>query len=330
MNDRAVSILEQYELEVLRTWKGRGAILCETNLGTCILKEYSGRKEKAVSQDAILKNLKAAGIGQVEQIILNKEGDPVTFKEQDGIFYMVKTYFTGNECNIWDVEDCKKAAGLLGRIHGQIVNKELELPVFHLLEEYDRHNKEIKRVKKFLKQKGQKSVFERFLLQQIDTFYEQALAVTEQLRILEKQNSEQDILSKGFICHGDYQYHNILVTEEGMAAINFERLIRDYPIRDLYLFLRKFLEKNNWSDDMGRNIIAAYQTEQPLSEQDMKQLYIRFAYPEKFWKIVNFYDNSRKVWIPEKNMEKLSRLLDQDQEKRLFLKQVFGRAPVSF
>ena len=41
VNDRCVSLLENYELEVLRTFKGRGAILCETNMGTMILKEYS-------------------------------------------------------------------------------------------------------------------------------------------------------------------------------------------------------------------------------------------------------------------------------------------------
>ena len=29
------------------------------------------------------------------------------------------------------------------------------------------------------------------------------------------------------------------------------------------------------------------------------------SYPEKFWKIVNFYYNTGKAWIPEKNMEKL-------------------------
>ena len=30
MNDRAVGILEQYDIEVVRTVKGRGTIICET------------------------------------------------------------------------------------------------------------------------------------------------------------------------------------------------------------------------------------------------------------------------------------------------------------
>ena len=40
MNDRCVSLLDNYDVEVLRTTKGRGAILCETNQGMLIFKEY--------------------------------------------------------------------------------------------------------------------------------------------------------------------------------------------------------------------------------------------------------------------------------------------------
>ena len=46
------------------------------------------------------------------------------------------------------------------------------------------------------------------------------------------------------------------------------------------------------------------------SNNNLTELYYRLAYPEKFWKIVNFYYNSRKVWIPEKNSEKLRVLWD--------------------
>ena len=42
MNDRAVSVLSEYDFEVIRTWKGRGAILFETPEGIRILKEYGG------------------------------------------------------------------------------------------------------------------------------------------------------------------------------------------------------------------------------------------------------------------------------------------------
>ena len=61
MNDRAVALLEQYEIEVLRTRKGRGAILCDTQQGCLIFKEYTGREEQLRLQEQVLKHLEACG-----------------------------------------------------------------------------------------------------------------------------------------------------------------------------------------------------------------------------------------------------------------------------
>ena len=47
MNDRAVELLEQYDIEVLRIRKGRDAIICDTEKGCLILKEYTGNDERA-------------------------------------------------------------------------------------------------------------------------------------------------------------------------------------------------------------------------------------------------------------------------------------------
>ena len=90
-------------------------------------------------------------------------------------------------------------------------------------------------------------------------------------------------------------------------------------MRDVYLFLRKLLEKNNWSPAVGDGLLEAYQRERPLSEEELCQLYYRLAYPEKFWKIVNFYYNTGKAWIPGRNMEKFDKLLKQEKDRELFL-----------
>ena len=74
---------------------------------------------------------------------------------------------------------------------------------------------------------------------------------------------------------------------------------------------------------MGTELIAAYEEVRPISAYSRIDLYYRLAYPEKFWKIVNFYYNSRKAWIPERNLEKLNKLLDQEAQKQDFLDTVF-------
>ena len=57
-----------------------------------------------------------------------------------------------------------------------------------------------------------------------------------------------------------------------------------------------------------------------LKPYERQDLVYRLSYPEKLWKIVNFYYNSGKAWIPEKNQEKLDRLLEQEAARKKFLK----------
>ena len=105
--------------------------------------------------------------------------------------------------------------------------------------------------------------------------------------------------------------------------MNFEKCVVDNPIRDLYLFMRKLMEKTNWSVELGKEIMQAYEEQRELSLQDRIDLYYRLAYPEKFWKIANFYFNAGKAWIPGKNGEKLDKIIEQEKYKQLFLDRVF-------
>ena len=62
-----------------------------------------------------------------------------------------------------------------------------------------------------------------------------------------------------------------------------------------------------------------YDKVRPMDGTEYRQLYYRLAYPEKFWKIVNFYYNSGKAWIPGKNLEKLMKVTEQEKDKQAFL-----------
>ncbi len=318
MNDRHVSLLENYEIEVLRTWKGRGAILCETNQGTLILKEYAGHRDKIVFQDALLAHMQKQGFSNIETIIKNKEGELLT-TDQDGSCYVLKTYFEGRECDVKDMQECAAAMELLARMHkASLSGTELSFAgsIYTVNEEFEKHNKELRRVKKFLKEKGQKNDFEIYLMQCYDYFLQLALKVAKEYQDL-GNNKQPSSLS--FVCHGDYQHHNIILAGKEFYIINFEKCIKDSPVRDIYLFMRKLLEKSNWKQETGFTLLSAYEKENVLSKEDYTDLYYRLAYPEKFWKIVNFYYNSGKAWIPGKHLEKLIKVNEQEKEKIEFL-----------
>lgn len=327
MNDRAVELLEQYDIEVLRTRKGRGAIVCDTDRGCLILKEYTGNSERARLQNSLLAAVAAGGAVQAERMIPTREGE-LLVREGDGTAYVLKTWQEGRECNIYDRSECVQAVKLLAKLH-----EYMELPgdtpglpaPFSPEKEYDKHNREIRKVRKFLKQKGQKQQFEISLLGACDYFLEQALEVTEDWSRYSAAfgGNQPQTGEKIAFCHGDYQYHNILMGTGGWFVVNFERCLPDDPVRDLYLLLRKLLEKGNWSVSLGTELLQAYSRERPVSARSRIDLYYRLAYPEKFWKIVNFYYNSGKAWIPGKNQEKLEKLIAQEKEKQHFLNEVF-------
>ena len=327
MNDRAVSLFDNYDIEVNRTWKGRGAILCESDKGLFILKEYNGPMNKVYFQDALLNHIKEAGFQIAESILKTKEDELIVY-DQDRIPYIVKSYFEGRECNR-DIDECKQAVCTLAKLHNCSDMSGWEdfssQPIYHIEKDYEKHNRELKKVRRFLRTKSQKTPFEIYLTEHYDYFFDIALQITEEMSYYinnEKNNNREEF---PIVCHGDYQYHNIIMTSDGLALVNFEKCVRDDTVRDLYLFMRKLLEKNNWSLKIGDALINAYDTERTLSEQDYMKLYYRFAYPEKFWKIVNFYYNSGKAWIPNRNMEKLEKLLLQETEKSDFLETVFHK-----
>ena len=316
MNDRSVSLLDNYDIEVLRTWKGRGAILCEANQGIFILKEYTGHREKVLFQDALLTMIQERGFLNAEGIIRNKEQELLT-QDQDGISYILKTYFEGRECNVRDMDECRQAVSTLARLHQVSRMEEImfgTLTSRNAQADFEKHNKELRRVRKFLKERSQKTDFEIYLMKDYDYFFHSALQITEELQAFK---GEEEIFSA---CHGDYQYHNIIVSDGEMNLINFDKCVYDIPVRDLYLFMRKLLEKSGWAQNVGFELVDTYNRVKQLEKEDYLQLYYRLAYPEKFWKIVNFYFNSGKAWIPGKKLEKLKKVTEQEKDKQIFLK----------
>ena len=326
MKPKAANMLERYDLEVLRTWKVRGAILCEADKGLFILKEFGGSAEKLLLQDAFLTFLKKQGFLQAEELYRNREGELLT-KDAEGCGYIVKTYAEGRECAASGgreaLSDGCNAMRTLAKLHRAGHGFKEHSPavcaeVSPMVEEFEKRNRELKKVRRFLKEKGQKSDFEHFLKQHYDIFLEQAVDVLEQLK---KEGMEPgDML----LCHGDFQRHNVLFCEGGIRIMNFEKCAWDDGSKDIYHFSRKMLEKGGWAPEIWEALLNAYEREWQLTQAGGRQLYYRFRYPEKFWKIVNYYYNRGKAFIPDKNREKLEILLEQEEGRNLFIKNVLG------
>lgn len=325
MRDYGVSVLEQYPVEVYNVRRVRGAILCETDKGLMLLKEAHIWDRRLPFLIELYGQLEASEGWKVDAMVANKEGEYVTTAE-DETTYVLKKWFQGRECDVYKESEILEGVRTLGRLHkimimpktGEVRPKERTLQ-----EEYVRHNRELRKVFRFIKERSVKGSFERTFLKGYDTMYALAVAAEEKLSGSTYLQMEKEVEEKGTIMHGEYNYHNLLLCEDGMAVTGFERAHYGIQMEDLYYFMRKILEKHQYAPQIGVKMLQTYDKENTLSREKRDYLAVRFAYPEKFWKISNMYYHSNKAWIPEKNTEKLKKVMSQTEEKKYFLENVF-------
>lgn len=323
MGERDLVVLEQYDVSVLRIGKGRDAMLCETDKGLMLLKEYGGSIAKAEAEAWLLNEL--SGRIRVDGYVLNKEGKAVTAL-QDGRQYILKKGVEGREVDLKKFEEICMAVRNLARLHIELEdiaaanadNPNMEQfkkeKVFG--EDIVRHHKELKRVRNYIRGQRKKNDFELKVLECFNLFYEQGERVIKYIEDFERAG---DNLAKIMLCHGNYNQHNVLISGRDVVAINFERAGFFYSVMDLYFFMRKCLEKQNYNVSLGMSIIKEYSSVRQLTSADKNMLYILFLYPEKFWKIVNHYYNGNKAWVSQKSISKLQTLIEQEEERQKFL-----------
>ena len=329
MNDKAVNVLEQYDITVNRTFKGRGTIICDTDQGMRVLKEYRGRTEKLELlyqlQSKLNDNLRT------DTLVRNKEG-ALFVKDIDNSVYIVEELVEGKECSYKNEDDIVKACGAMAKLHLKFMTPQSEkicpMPVFFYADEMERHTIECKRVRNYIRKLHNKTDFERALLREYDYFLDKAVDVTRRAREESQAEYEAYVNSNGLYCHGDYQYHNVIFGKGSGGAytgiVNLEHFAHDAGARDFYLLFRKISEKCDWSVDMAQSMIDAYQNRRVFPPIEWRSLCLRLAYPEKFWKIINFYYNSRKSWMPNRNYDKLESLISQEKNREKLLNKFFS------
>lgn len=189
----------------------------------------------------------------------------------------------------------------------------------HLTMEFDKRTNELIRVRNYIRKQSRKNDFELYFLKVYEKYIEQArkadtILTSECEQILRAYQFEQKMYA-----HGDCTQHNILEIQNGVTLINFEKAGPHLQVKDLYLYMRKVLEKNNWSFSVGQNILDSYESILPLTKEEKQYLYARFVYPEKFWKVANGYLNRRKSVPAKRQLEKLTALEEREKFRQLFL-----------
>lgn len=322
MYDYGLSVLEQYGLTASSSGRVRGALLCRTESGPVILREFHGSEKKLAMQQKLLVKLKEQGC-LVDTYLENQEGALVS-RDKDSVPYTAQIWFEGRECDTKSEADILKSVRTLAELH-----KRMQLPVEKdyvgrdLRDEYIRHNQEMKKIRRFIRKKGASNPFEKDYLKSVEWFLEKGEEAVSLLESTDYDKLRQQTLDLGWICHGEYNQHNVRIVGKNTAVTNFSHWSFDVQMADLYRFMRKILEKYCWDPCIAGKMLSAYDSVRPISMSECQNLKVRFLYPEKYWKLANHYYTRRKAVISGKNVEKLHTMIHQKDPWEKFPEQCF-------
>lgn len=320
------NIFEQFEIKVKNGYKGRGAYILDTNKGLKLFKEIRMHREKIKFMYEIEEYLYKKGFTNIDRLTLSKEKNP--FCEDDGTIYIMKNWVNGREVFFNDEEEIFDSVKNLAVLHkcgsnfsrGSKYKNYVKLGT--LPSKLNRHNVELVRIRNKIRKMGKWSEFDICFLSSFNYYYKKAVEALSLIELSDYANLVKEYNDKNVIIHGQYIHHNILVGNNKLYTMNFEYCNIDLPVIDLYRLLRKVLEKNDWNIRLGIKAIEKYIKINPLSNEELNILLYLIMYPEKFWKISNYYFNLNRAWKPKQSLIKLNKLINQKEKKERFIREL--------
>lgn len=319
---------------VTGTYMGRlrGGYAYNTSSGVVIVDVYSGSSQRLEAHARVCEELAVNGICVSCYI---KDGDSsYIYEGEANNAYTVYTFCPFQECGDKSFDNVCISIRALAGLHKALTEKisvqnlGLDGSEFQIarsyIKEYDKHNKELKTIRNYLAGRKTKTDFELLAHRECNAYLDEGTDALERLKNSGYELRFEQAVNENKLCHGDFNYHNVYTDGSRYLITGLSHMRYDLYIVDLYCFMRKLMEKYDWDIKMGYLMLREYDKVNTLSAQDIKILGAMFAYPEKFWKILNFYFNNNKAWIPGRSMEKLRTVVNQNRMRREFVRTLYG------
>ena len=343
MNEKSLEVLNQYDVKIMGCVRGRGGILVSTDKGEKLLMECSKQDKYYLREDCITRAVKESGFENVDTYVRNCDNEIISVLPDEGRKYVLKDMYPGSECNVKNLRDIKASVSTMAKLHIAlkaassslcINDSGVRLSRGSIKDTVERHTRELKMAENYLKNKKRRTEYELTIYRQLGKFYSEARTAVDMLQNSEVEARLEKALDSNELIHGNFNYHNVIICDKPergsypagsnssgvmTAVTNMEKCRIDCQIWDLYQFMRKILEKYNWDIDLAFKMLDEYDKVKPIEDGELKVLSVLFTFPEKFWKITNYYYNMNKAWVPPKSIEKLESCIAQNGRRLDFL-----------
>ncbi len=326
MEDRFDDVLSGYNFSVRKMGRVRGAVLLDTDKGYKLMQETNASAGRLVWENRVGMHLRAGGFERIDAFNLNKEGN-ISTPGPRGVRYTIRDWYMGTECNLTKKDDVYEASKNMAQLHKSLLGIQRDDTALcagteDILYVFNRHQSELRHIRNYIKGNKDKNEFKIALLKVFPMYYEQGSKAVGMLMGEEYQKLCRRIKEEGQVYHGSYTYHNLIMCDEGIATTVFDKCAYGMQLLDLYYFLRKVMEKNEWNSAFGDTVIRGYESIKLLDDTERSVLGIFLMYPEKFWKLSSYYMNGKKTLMTSKNLRKLEIINSQFNDRERFIREI--------
>lgn len=217
------------------------------------------------------------------------------FVEYEGMLFIMTNWINGDKCDFDNLQHLNAASRNLSRIHEStqefmpILGSKYKEGFSDLGESLDKHREQLLENEK----KAQKydDYFSKIYIMSMTI--PMSLASISSFIAL---SINTDNLSRA-VCHNDYVGKNLIMKDEDIYVIDFDKCKYDYCALDIGYCLRRLLRRENtlWNTDLAINFIQQYEYGHTLTIDDYKYILAYLAFPQKYWKLSrDYYKNISK------------------------------------
>ncbi|MDR0286970.1 MAG: CotS family spore coat protein [Clostridiales bacterium] len=299
----------------------RDGYLLETSIGTALLRAPKISQERIEFINNALTHLSKNKFSCTDQYIQSLNNKPyITLND---IVYVCVPHRSGRDCNFENTRDLAGASHLLAAMHkasqgftSETAGPNVRSELGGLPQLFRRRLDELKRFRKMAKRSSGK--FDYAFLSVADEYCQLGETVLFELGCSPYSTLVEKARKEGCLCHCDFTGHNILINHNDSYLLNFENCTIDLPIYDIANFLRRRMRKCNWDFTEAKYLLDNYNAIRPISKAEMEVLRLMIQFPQKLWRIVNKYYNSKRSWCEKNCLDKLTEVIDEKDPLELF------------
>ena len=301
----------------------RAGYILETNMGRKYIKACQYTKERVQFIHAAKTHLLSRSFIHIDPYCLTLSKQPF-IETEDGVYTMVNL-IEGRECEFDDDHDVIKATETLALLHkaghgfmpdysGFIPTSLGKLPVW-----LKKRLENIRRLRR--KAEKERNSFDYLFIEHFDDFYRTGLSSLDTLISSRYNKLVEATIREGMICHHDYSYQNILIKGDTTSVINFDYCNIELKIYDLVNILRRRMRICNWDIQKARLLLDIYRETEPLERDELKVMKSMLQFPQKFWRVINRYYNSKRCWAQKNYTMMLEEVIREKDAHMQFMEE---------